>query len=86
MTQFNRSAYKKLGKNTTRALKQAKDVDEFIDIITQPDTHRYRTGTTKAVHKQLKNGKPYMSEYYGMFNPTVLNISSDTLNKLKKNK
>lgn len=72
----------RLGKNTARALRSAKSVDELIEKFVQPDTHNH-SGNTTRFNRMMRNNKPYCSEYYGLFNPTKLNISSDTLKKIK---
>lgn len=83
MALYNKTARKVLGKNVIRALSSAKDTDEFIQKLVQPNTHSYKYNSDR-VRNTLKRGKVYHSEWYGLFNPAKLNISADTLSKLKR--
>lgn len=80
---YNSTARRKLGKNVINALSSAKDLDEFIGKIAQPNTHRMR-GNSDYFRKQFKRGRCVTSEHHGLFNPPKLNISADTLSKIKK--
>ena len=59
-----------------------KNVDEFIDKIAQPSTRRMR-GNSDFFRRQLQRGRCATSEYHGLINPPKLNISTDTLSKIK---
>lgn len=79
---YNSTARVKLGKNTINALSSAKNVDEFIDKIAQPRTRRMR-GNSDFFRRQFQRGRCVTSEYHGLINPPKLNISADTLSKIK---
>mgnify|MGYP003308700477 CR=1 FL=1 len=74
----------RLGKNTMRALRSANSVEDLIEKFAQPDTHRYCGRNNQMVSHLLRKGKTYYSEWYGMINPPKINISADTLNKIKE--
>lgn len=80
---YNSTARARLGKNVINALSSAKDLDEFIGKIAQPNTHKMR-GNSDYFRKQFKRGRCVTSEYHGLYNPPKLNISADTLSKIKK--
>ena len=79
---YNSTARTKLGKNVIHALSSAKNVDEFIDKISQPSTRKMR-GNSDYFRRQLQRGRCATSEYHGLINPPKLNISADTLSKIK---
>lgn len=81
---FSQSSFTRMGKQFVRSSREAKNTDEYIEKITQPNLYR-KTPSRIGVEKvTLGKGKPLCSQYKGIINPPKLNISAQTLEQLKQ--
>ena len=70
-------------KGSRQAVGSTGTVDEIIERAMQP-TMVKNTSAKIYKNKVLAKGKIHYSNYYGLTNPAKLNISTDTLSKIKK--
>jgi hypothetical protein len=65
-------------------LNNAVDIDEAIKEIAKPLSRRMTKSKQNIYRKVANSQKPLATEYYGLINPTKLNISKNTLDKIKE--
>ena len=81
---LSRNGYIRMGRQGYNASNYAKDTDEYIDRLLEPKTRRKTPTRLNSESCTLKRGKPLCSQYNGLTNPPKLNISKDTLDKIRK--